>query len=135
MDYLLTLSSLGGDKYGYYIPKIYTPKLITLLIPDGEGKGEFPVVMLLYVSIFIVTEVIYYFLQENEDYQNVYQDSPTIDVGETLYVRIVLNKSPANSVIQARECWATPTSEIAVNRFDLITDYCASPVENIQQVR
>ncbi|CAG5096286.1 Oidioi.mRNA.OKI2018_I69.XSR.g14550.t1.cds [Oikopleura dioica] len=105
LDYLLTLSSLNGDEYGYYIPKIYTPKLITLLIPDGEGKGEFPVVMLLY---------------ENQDYQNVYQESPTID-------------SPANSVIQARECWATPTSEIAVNRFDLITDYCASPVENIQQ--
>ena len=59
----------------------------------------------------------------------MYQESPTLDVGGTLSVRIVLSENPVDSVVQARECWATPTSNIDQNRFDLITDYCASPVE------
>jgi hypothetical protein len=50
LDYLLTLANMNGEEYGFYIPKIYTPKLITLLLPEGEGVGKFPVVMLLYVS-------------------------------------------------------------------------------------
>jgi len=113
LDYLLTLANLNGDEYGFYIPKIYTPKLITLLLPEGEGVGSFPVVMLLY----------------RDGYTDVYQESPTLDVGGTLFVRIVLSQNPADSVVQARECWATPTNDINQNRFDLITDYCASPVE------
>lgn len=116
LDYLLTLANMNGEEYGFYIPKIYTPKLITLLLPEGEGVGKFPVVMLLY----------------NDGYESVYQDSPTLDVGLTLFVRIVLSENPGNSVVQARECWATPTSNIEQNRFDLITDYCAAPVENGQ---
>lgn len=116
LDYLLTLANMNREEYGFYIPKIYTPKLITLLLPEGEGVGEFPVVMLLY----------------NDQYQDVYQESPTLDVGGTLFVRIVLSENPGDSVVQARECWATPTSDIEQNRFDLITDYCASPVENGQ---
>lgn len=113
LDYLLTLANRNREEYGFYIPKIYTPKLITLLLPEGEGVGEFPVLMLLY----------------KEGYTDVYQESPTLDVGGTLSVRIVLSENPVDSVVQARECWATPTSNIDQNRFDLITDYCASPVE------
>ena len=53
------------------------------------------------------------------------------NVSDTLYVRIVLAKSPEDAVIQARECWATPTDDPEGNtRFTLIQDYCASPVVN-----
>ena len=54
-----------------------------------------------------------------------------INVTDTIYVRIVLAKSPDNSVIQARQCWATPDANPDnPRRFLLIDDFCAAPVSD-----
>ena len=54
LEELLTLESETGDKYGHYIPKMFQVRVITVLIPNGEGVGRFPVSMFLY-KVFTIT--------------------------------------------------------------------------------
>ena len=56
------------------------------------------------------------------------------NVSDTLYVRLVLVKSPENAVIQARRCWATPFADPeGPTQFTLIDDFCSAPVANAEQ--
>ena len=87
LDYLLTLESELGDKYGHYIPQIYTVKIITLLGPGFEGLGQFPVSMMLY---------------ESADYQRIHSSAPVKNVSDTLYFGILLSEKPEAATIQGR---------------------------------
>ena len=112
LDYLLTLESETGEKYGHYIPQIYQVQIITILFQNGgEGIGRFPVAMMLF---------------KDESYGPVYSSAPSINVSDTVYVGIILGESPEGAVIQARQCWATPTEnpEDPV-RVSLIDGFCS----------
>ena len=87
LDYLLTLESELGDKYGHYIPQIYTVKIITLLGPGFEGLGQFPVSMMLY---------------ESAGYQRIHSSAPVKNVSDTLYFGILLSEKPEAATIQGR---------------------------------
>jgi hypothetical protein len=65
LEYLVGLESETGDKYGYFIPKIYDVVTVTLLLKPGEGTGEFPVAMMLYTD---------------NTYEQVYNEAPTLNV-------------------------------------------------------
>jgi len=76
----------------------------------GEGKGDFPVTMMLYTD---------------STYQEVYNEPPTLNVTDRLYVQTQLLKGPEDSVIQTKECWATASADIEdTTRYQLIQDYC-----------
>lgn len=110
LDYLVGLSSDTGNDYGYFIPQIYDVVKVTLLMQPGEGRGDFPVTMMLYTD---------------STYQEVYNEPPTLNVTDRLYVQTQLLKGPEDSVIQTKECWATASADIEdVTRFQLIQDYC-----------
>jgi len=116
LDYLLTLESETGEKYGHYIPQIYQVQIITILFQNGgEGIGRFPVAMMLF---------------KDESYGPVYSSAPSINVSDTVYVGIILGESPEGAVIQARQCWATPTEnpEDPV-RVSLIDNFCSDNEE------
>ena len=116
LDYLLTLESETGEKYGHYIPQIYQVQIITILFQNGgEGIGRFPVAMMLF---------------KDETYGPVYSSAPSINVSDTVYVGIILGESPEGAVIQARQCWATPTEnpEDPV-RVSLIDNFCSDNQE------
>jgi len=116
LEELLTLEAETGEKYGHYIPRIFQAKIITVLIKEGEGLGRFPVSMFLY---------------KDASYLDIHAEPPTKNVSDTLYVRLVLAKSPENAVIQARRCWATPFEDPeGPVQFTLIDDFCAAPVED-----
>jgi len=116
LDYLLTLESELGDKYGHYIPQIYTVKIITLLGPGFEGIGQFPVSMMLYAD---------------EQYNVIHSSAPVKNVSDTLYFAILLADKPESATVQARECWATPDANVDNQiRANLINDYCSTPVAN-----
>lgn len=110
LDYLVGLSSDSGDDYGFFIPQIYDVVKVTLLMQPGEGKGDFPVTMMLYTD---------------SSYQEVYNEPPTLNVTDRLYVQTQLLKGPEDSVIQTKECWATASADIEdVTRYQLIQDFC-----------
>ena len=65
-------------------------------------------------------------LFKDESYGPVYSSAPSINVSDTVYVGIILGDSPEGAVIQARQCWATPTEnpEDPV-RVSLIDGFCS----------
>jgi hypothetical protein len=64
----------------------------------------------------------------------MHAEPPVKNVSDTLYIRIVLTKSPENAVIQARRCWATPFADPEGDvQFTLIEDFCSYPVANAAQ--
>ena len=69
LEYLVGLESETGDKYGYFIPKIYDVVTVTLLLKPGEGTGEFPVAMMLY---------------KDNTYDEVYNEAPQLNVTDRL---------------------------------------------------
>jgi len=113
LEYLVGLESETGDKYGYFIPKIYDVVTVTLLLKPGEGTGEFPVAMMLY---------------KDNTYDEVYNEAPKLNVTDRLYIQTTLLSGPSTAVIQTRECWATSTAAIddAVS-YTLIRDFCEDP--------
>lgn len=110
LEYLVGLESETGNKYGYFIPKIYDVVTVTLLLKPGEGTGEFPVAMMLY---------------KDNTYEEVYNEAPTLNVTDRLYVQSHLLKGPSDATIQTRECWATSSADINDPvRYTLIKEYC-----------
>ena len=88
LDYLLTLESELGDKYGHYIPQIYTVVIITILGPGFEGIGKFPVSMMLYAD---------------EQYEVIHSSAPVKNVSDTLYFAILLADKPEAATVQGTE--------------------------------
>ncbi|XP_076821243.1 alpha-tectorin-like [Clavelina lepadiformis] len=90
------------------------PTIEKILLAEVVGQGEFA------ISIDYV----------NENYTALGND-PRVYVPEPIYVRAELDvDDPENYVLQAEECWATPTSdETTMPRYDIIEDGCA--VEDI----
>ena len=88
LDYLLTLESELGDKYGHYIPQIYTVVIITILGPGFEGIGKFPVSMMLYAD---------------EQYEVIHSSAPVKNVSDTLYFAILLADKPEAATVQGIE--------------------------------
>lgn len=110
LEYLVGLESGTGEQYGYFIPKIYDVVTVTLLLKPGEGEGEFPVAMMLY---------------KDDTYEEVYNEPPTLNVTDRLYVQSHLLKGPNDAVIQTRRCWATSTEDVNDPvQYTLIEDFC-----------
>lgn len=118
LEYLVGLESSTGEQYGYFIPKIYDVVTVTLLLKPGEGEGEFPVAMMLY---------------KDNTYEEVYNEPPTLNVTDRLYVQSHLLKGPNDAVIQTRRCWATSTADVNDPvQYTLINDYCEDGVAKEQ---
>ena len=75
LEYLVGLESETGDKYGYFIPKIYDVVTVTLLLKPGEGTGEFPVAMMLY---------------KDNTYDEVYNEAPQLNVTDRLELVVLI---------------------------------------------
>lgn len=104
---------------GFYTPELGLFEIITILTPNGQSLGRFPVYMFIY---------------QTEQYQIPYQNPPILDETKMLYVETGLLNPIEGAVLSTRECWATPTADRnGPVKFMLIQDFCLNDTA-VQQV-
>jgi len=106
LEYIVQLQ---GD---YYIPKISPVEIITILSPNNQKVGKFPVLMQLY---------------KTNSYQNQFTQPPVLKDTDQLFAEVRLISAPEDAVIQIMSCWATPTGDrFGPVRYKLIDNYCVT---------
>lgn len=104
----------GGRTPGFIIPNLYTVENVTLITTSATDKGVFPVYMFLY---------------ETEKYEIPYTVAPIKDETDRLYLETGVINPLTSAVMQTRQCWASPTDDIAhSNIFMFIDEFC--PTQN-----
>ena len=92
---------------GFYVPELGLFEIITILTPNGQSLGKFPVYMFIY---------------ETDQYLKPYQNPPILDETLGLYVETGLLNPIEGAVLSTRECWATPTEDRNTDKFMLVED-------------